>query len=333
MKRLFFILRPEMNQPQRFTLKNTSGTRISLTNVGASIMDIQIADRQGKLLSVVAGFDRPEQYMAVSYQHTNLSLGASVGRVAGRISGGGFSLDGKFYPVYQNEGRHLHSEHCGFQHQLWVAEPISDTAIRFVLRQEENCGYPGTVAVNALYELSEENVLSLTYSAKTDKPTVINMCNHAYFNLNGGGSVLDHKLRIAADHFLETTTEIIPTGKLLPVEQHNLDFRNSTVLKAQLGQGLDHAFNLNGNSEVAELYAPKTGIGLKISSNQKAVVVYTPPSLSGQELSNKTYVDHPAICLEMQGFPDAPNHENFPSIRLNPGEEYLNKTSYAFYLD
>ena len=322
-----------MSQAQKYILTNTKGTTVILTNVGASIMDIRFQDKTGELQSLVAGFERPEQYADANYQKKNLCLGATVGRVAGRIAKGVYNIYDTYYALELNNGQHLHSESCGFQHQFWEVESHSDSAITFSLKQAEgSCGYTGNVEVRAHYELTDKDELKLTYTGKTDASTYLNLCNHSYFNLSGAGSVLDHQLILPADRFLETDKDIVPTGKFLAVEDHKLDFRKGSSIKDLLGAGLDHAFELKEDQPV-KLYAPNTGIGLVVTTNQPAVVVYTPPNFEGLDLSNTSYENYPAICLEVQGFPDAPNHQNFPSVRLDPGQEYLSKTTYAFSVD
>lgn len=321
-----------MERPKKFILQNKRGTQVALTNVGASIIDLKIIDRSGKPCSVVAGFKAPADYLDSSYQHSNLCLGATVGRVAGRISKGGFALKGQFYELTQEHSEHLHGNSSGFQHKIWKARSTQNQGeIIFTLHQSAgSCGYPGNLNVQATYSLNNDNVLSIIYKAETDQTTVINMCNHTYFNLNGEGSVRDHLLKIPADRFLETTADLIPTGRFLEVHKHNLDFRTETVLSNSIGEGLDLAYVLNSACEPIFLYAPRTGIAMQIQTNQKGLVVYTPKNFDGLELSKADYKEFPAICLEAQGLPDAPNRPEFPSVVLEPGQQYLSKTSYSF---
>lgn len=323
-----------MSKAQEFTLTNSQGTRVVLTNVGASIMELSLKDRDGELRSVVAGFSSAEQYLDPEYQKKNLCHGASVGRVAGRLADGLLNVGSNYYILETDNGLHLHSGRCGFQHQVWeVAQQVGSESIKFKLFQEEgHCGYPGNVTVTAEYSLSENNELELVYKATTDAPTAINMCNHSYFNLSGGGTVLNHHLKIPAFLFLETDEYTVPTGKLLNTAEYNLDFNIARPIKECLGSGLDHALQIDRKGNI-ELYSPESGIGVNIETNQAAVVVYTPQNFDGLQLANDTYGDFPAICLEFQAFPDAPNHANFPNIRLDPGQEYLNRTVYAFSVD
>lgn len=318
-------------EAQFYTLFNSKGTKVTLSNAGAAITDIQFLDKHGILQHLVAGFDRVEDYLSAKTKAWNLCLGASVGRVANRISGGGFHLDGQFYALPQNNGMHLHSESCGFQHQIWTVKEQTNNKLIFALEQEAgSCGYPGNIHVSATYTLNEENQLSLVYEATTDATTVLNLCNHAYFNLAGSGSVLDHRLYIPTQKFLETDKQVVPTGKLLDTKTHNKDFSVEARVGDRIGEGLDLAYALEKEHQPLRLFAPETGIEMQVVSNQLAVQVYTPPSFKGLVLRGDNNADFPAICLEMQGYPDAPNRPEFPSIVVQPNEVYRSATTYSF---
>lgn len=305
--------------------------RVLLTNVGAALMDIQFVDKYGILQSLVAGFPEAKDYLDPDYQSKNLCIGATVGRVAGRISRGGFTLGDTFYALPQNGGMHLHSETCGFQHQIWGVRSSTDKMLVFELRQKAGtCGYPGTISVTATYTLSETNEITLIYEATSDADTVLNLCNHTYFNLAGDGSVKDHQLYIPSTQFLETLENMVPTGKLLDTREHNKDFSAQSRVGDRLGMGLDLAYALDKEHQPLRLYVPETGIEMQVVSNQLAVQVYTPPSFKGLGLRGDDNAEFPAICLEMQGYPDAPNRPEFPSIRVKPNEVYRSETTYSF---
>ncbi len=304
---------------------------VRLTNVGAAIMDIQFADKDDKLQSLIAGFAEAKDYLDPEYQIKNLCIGATVGRVAGRISRGGFTLGDTFFAVPQNRGMHLHSESCGFQHQIWSLRTSTDKMLVFELQQQAmTCGYPGTVSVTATYSLNEINEIKLVYEATSDADTVLNLCNHTYFNLAGDGSVKDHQLYIPSTQFLETLENMVPTGRLLDTREHNKDFSAQSRVGDRLGMGLDLAYALDKDHLPLRLYAPESGIEMQVVSNQLAVQVYTPPSFKGLGLKGNNKADFPAICLEMQGYPDAPNRPEFPSIRVKPNEVYRSETTYSF---
>ena len=304
---------------------------VRLTNVGAAIMDIQFADKDDKLQSLIAGFPEAKDYLDPDYQIKNLCIGATVGRVAGRISRGGFTLGDTFFALPQNGGMHLHSETCGFQHQIWDVQSSTDKRLVFELQQQAgSCGYPGTVSVTATCSLNDFNEIKLVYEATSDADTVLNLCNHTYFNLAGGGSVKEHQLYIPSTQFLETLDNMVPTGKLLDTKEHNKDFSTQSRVGDRLETGLDLAYALEKNHEPVRLYAPETGIEMQVVSNQLAVQVYTPPSFKGLGLKGNNKADFPAICLEMQGYPDAPNRPEFPSILLKPNEVYRSETTYSF---
>ncbi|WP_435579545.1 aldose epimerase family protein [Gilvibacter sp.] len=318
---------------QHFELKNAQGMRVLLTNVGAALMEIQCSDRDGNVQSLIPGFPKATDYLDADYQSKNLCIGATVGRVAGRISNGGFTLGETYFKVPQNKGMHLHSETCGFQHQVWEVQSHTDESLVFKLKQQAGtCGYPGTVSVTASYTLSETNEITLVYEATTDADTVLNLCNHTYFNLAGGGSVKEHQLFIPSTQFLETMDNMVPTGRLLDTQEHNKDFSTHSRVGDRLGTGLDLAYALEKDHAPLRLYAPETGIEMQVSSNQLAAQVYTPPNFKGLNLRDQKFEDFPAICLEMQGYPDAPNRPEFPSVLLKPNEVYLSETTYSFKL-
>ncbi|MDC7998492.1 aldose epimerase family protein [Gilvibacter sediminis] len=318
-------------EAQFYTLVNAQQTKLTLTNYGAAITDLQLLDKRGQKQHVVAGFNSAEDYLAPTTKAWNLCLGATVGRVANRISGGGFHLEGRFYPLPQNNGMHLHSEHCGLQHQIWTLKEQSDSKIVFAIEQEAgSCGYPGSIQVTATYSLNDDNQVSLIYEATTDAATVLNLCNHAYFNLAGAGSVLDHRLFIPSQRFLETDVQLVPTGRLLDTKEHNKDFSTEAYVSDRIGLGLDMAYALQKDHQPLRLFSENTGIEMQVISDQLAVQVYTPPTFEGLPLRGNNEANFPAICLEMQGYPDAPNRPEFPSIVVQPNEVYRAATTYSF---
>ncbi|MEP2936988.1 MAG: aldose epimerase family protein [Gilvibacter sp.] len=324
-----------MKKAQTINLTNALGTRLTLTNVGAAIMGLYIANKKGQLVNVVVGLKDAPAYVETSYQKSRLCLGATVGRYAGRISNGGFTLDDTFYPLESQEGFHIHGGSEGFQNQLWeVSEVAQQPHAKAVFTLKNPTGaYPGNLDITATYELSNDNELSISYTAKTDQKTVLNMANHAYFNLSETGSVGEQLLQIHADQILETDSKLIPTGGFINIDNTNCDYRQKRAVREPSFTGLDTVFVLNDKKPQLSITAQDTGITMQVSTNQKAVVVYTPLNFNGIELAEPNSAAYPAICFEAQNFPDAPNHPDFPSAVLLPGETYHNLTRYKFTVE
>ena len=312
-----------------FTLDN-GVIRAGVTDYGAALTELSA----GGVNTVLCYGD------AAGYAAGSSSLGAVVGRYAGRIGGARFTLGGREYLLEKNDGaNHLHG---GFGRRLWHAEK-TENGVRFTLASPDGDeGFPGTLRVSALYELAG-SALRLTFEAETDADTVLNLTNHSYFNLNGGGDVGGHYLRVNADRYAETAAGLIPTGRLLPTAGTEFDFvwprELSTALKDErlsAPRGLDHSFSITGADGsmrlAAELYSPETGAALICRTTQPTVHVYTAgfldmdsaPHLKGgaKQLRNG------AVCLETQHFPDSPNRPQFPTTLLRAGERFKEVTEY-----
>jgi aldose 1-epimerase len=336
---------------QLYTLTNDHGMRVSITNYGGIITEIVVPDREGKMADVTLGFDKAEAYAA-----GHPYFGAITGRYANRIAGGKFTLDGKEYTVAKNNGEnHLHGGLKGLDKQIWKAEPKTTPAGPSLVLQHTSPdgaeGYPGNLAMTVTYTLTAENGIEMRYQATTDKPTVLNLTNHAYFNLAGEGSetILDHLVRIDAERFAPTDAGGIPTA-LAPVEGTPLDFRKATAIGERVGQsheqltagkGYDHTFVVADSRSaepklVAEVVEPKSGRSLKVLTTEQGVQFYIGNYLDGSVVgkSGKAYPYRSGFCLEAQVFPDSPNlAERIPgytSARLNPGEVYRQTTVYQF---
>lgn len=319
-----------------YTLTNKKGTRLKILNLGAAIFSLLIKDKNGKDVNVVVGPKNPEDYISSEYLNENRCFGASIGRYAGRISNGEFELEGKKYSLFQKNGVHLHGGFRGLQHKIWNLETenkMLDPSITLSCFSEDGEeSYPGNMKVLVKYTLSENDELQIEYSGTTDQKTPVNLTNHTYFNLNGKGSVSDHQLCISAGQILEVDEKLMPTGKLLPLEDHPKNF--SEAKEIQLLE-VDDTFVLEKDKElVAVVYSSQTGIEMRVITNQPAVVVYIPKHLPEiWEYQTKISSEFPSICLETQNYPDAPNHKNFPSVILNPGETYLNKSQFQFRIN
>ncbi|UGU17143.1 galactose mutarotase [Sinomicrobium kalidii] len=306
---------------------------LSTFNYGATIQQLIVRDKNDNDVNVVLGFEKEEDYY-----NNPFYIGASIGRYAGRISKGGFSLNGDHYELHQENGVHLHGGKNGLNKKQWQPEHIvqdTDTpSITYTVTSphlEE--GYPGNLKVSVTYKLIG-NSLKIVYEATTDRTTVLNLTNHAYFNLEGRNSVLDHELKLNSETFVELDRKLLPTGNFSPVKGTAYDFLSPEIIGTKPGfSGIDDVFVLNGKGPAAILYAPQTGIEMKVITNQQAMVIFTPEDLRINNFVNGAeYENFSSICFEAQTFPDAPNQPDFPSAVLRPGEVYRNETVLEFGL-
>jgi aldose 1-epimerase len=330
---------PDGTSVDLYTLTNANGLIAKITTYGTIITELHVPDRHGRLGDVVLGFDNLAQYLK-GHPH----FGCTTGRVANRIARGQFTLEGKTYKLAINNGpNHLHGGLKGFDKQVWKAEPELGTAVQFTYTSpngEE--GYPGTLKVSVLMTLTDADELRIDYNATADKATPVNLTNHSYFNLAGGGDVLTHQLMIAADHYTATDPNLIPTGEIKPVNGTPLDFTSPKPIGARFSQlktdppGYDHNFVLNSGGKAlglaARVYEPRSGRILEVHATQPGVQLYTANWLDGSLTGKRgmVYRRHAGVCLETQHFPDSVNQPNFPSIILRPGEFYRQTTVHKF---
>lgn len=328
------------------TLTSTAGTSVTLSSLGAGIVSVCVPDSSGKIDDIALGYDNAEDYY-----NDGPAMGKIPGRYANRIKFGKFTIDGKEYQLPTNQAPHtLHGGgEIGTHNKNWTVEEVTDSSVRFTLVSPDgDAGFPGMLKLSATYYWTEDNTLSLRIEAETDKPTVINFTNHAYFNLKGtnGGTALDHILKLNADGFLETDSMLVPTGKILPVEGTPMDFRepktvgkdiNADYQPLKFGKGYDHCFAVKDYvpgvvRQIAVLAEPTSGRIVEILSDQPGVQLYTANWMDGAPLGKKgyRYSDYDGIALEAQDFPDAPNHPGFPSTQLNPGEKYCRNIVFRF---
>lgn len=319
-----------------FTIASSSGSSLQLTNFGAIITQVLVQNRDGKLQNVNLGFDKLDDYLT---RHP--FFGATVGRFCNRIAGGKFTLDGRDYQLDTNKSpNHIHGGPVGFDKKVWQAKTFTDGEARSGVRlsltsPDGDQGYPGTLQVTAEYSWSESNELTCLFTATTDQPTIVNMTNHAYWNLAGAGSgvVADHLLQMECDRFLEVDEGLIPTGRIRDVTGTPLDFRQYHRIGSRLEQlpatkGYDHCYVINGTPGQLRLAArvqePSCGRTMEVWTTQPGVQLYTGNHLSGH------FGPHSGFCLETQHFPDSPNHPDFPSTRLDPGETFQQSTVLRF---
>ena len=328
------IITPVKNNISLYKITNKNGIEINLTNYGATLLSLYVPSKNGKI-DVVLGFHSIDEYIKAFEIGASPYFNAVVGRFAGRIKNAQFQLNGKTIQLDQNHGKHhLH----GGKHQLsnvaWNFENYNEetNTLTFSYFSKANEFYPGDVTIEVAYTLTDENELNIKYKATTTEDTLLNLTNHAYFNLDGiSGNTLDQKLQINAEKFLELDDENIPTGNFIPMENHAFDFRSSKNVVA----GIDHCFVLKNNKEPAAiLESVKNGLTMKVYTDQPAVQIYVGGKTS-DELQNKESVKYhteSGICFETQAFPDAPNHEDFPNAILRKGETYQQNTTFQFII-
>jgi|SRR5208282_4740302 len=323
-----------------YTLTNRNGLVAKITNYGTIITELHVPDRHGKFDDVVLGFDRFESYLQ-GHPH----FGCTVGRVANRIAGGKFTLDGKTYTLAVNNGpNHLHGGIKGFDKILWQAEALAgdDPAVKFTCTSPDGDeGYPGNLAVAVVMTLTGQNELRIDYTAVTDKPTPVKLTNSSCFNLAGAGDILGHELMLAADNYTPSDANLIPTGEIAPVKGTPLDFTMPTPIGSRFDRlsgeprGYDHNFVLNGGGKnpafAARVHEPESGRVMEMWTTEPGAQFYTGNFLDGIAGKNGArYRRHSAFCLEPQHFPDSVNQPQFPSIILRPGQTYRQTTLYKF---
>jgi aldose 1-epimerase len=335
---------------EEYTLKNTNGVELKVITYGGRITSLKVPDKNGSFDNVILGFDNIEAYEA-----DNPFFGALIGRFGNRIANGKFSLDGKEYTLAQNDGNnHLHGGVKGFDRAVWKATPMegeesSQLILTYFSKNGEE-GYPGNLNVTVVYTLTEDNALEVNYKATTDETTVINLTQHAYFNLTGDFSndILSHDLMLNADAFLPVDSTLIPTGEIRPVEGTPFDFRtpkpigkdiNKTNEQLKRGLGFDHCWVLNGEAGEMRLAASaideSSGRKMEIFTIEPAIQFYSGNFLDGTlpMPEGGFYERRTGFCLETQHYPDSPNQEKFPSVTLKPGQIYKTKTTFKFSVE
>ena len=334
---------------EEYTLRNAAGMEVKCISFGGILTSIMTPDRQGRFANVALGFDSLAQYEA---EHPY--FGAITGRYANRIGGGEFSLDGLRYQLFQNDGDNsLHGGEVGFDKRVWRASE-SDGAVELKYRSPDGEeGYPGNLDVSVRYSLDADNGLRIDYDAATDAPTVINLTNHSYFNLQGEGegAIYDHVLTLNADHYTPTDAGQIPTGEIAPVEGTPFDLRQGKTIESgqrsahpqiAAAKGFDHNFVLNraglapGELRLAaRVYEPRSGRVMEVWTTEPGIQFYAGNFLDATLVgaSGRLYRQSDGFALETQRFPDSPNKQHFPSTVLRPGERFASTTVYRFSTD
>ncbi len=331
-------------QVKLYTLTNSNGVTVTITNFGGRVVSLLVPDKNNKLTDVVSGYDSISSYRKSGEPF----FGALIGRYGNRIGKGKFTLDGKEYQLQLNDGPNtLHGGTDGYYGKVWDAKQEGQKLELTYSSPDLEGGYPGKLDIKVVYTLTNDNALQIDYTATTDKTTVVNLTNHAYFNLSGEGSstILDHELMIAADSITPVDSTLIPTGALLPVKGTSFDFNVAKAIgkdielkeeQLKFGKGYDHNFALKPNDRktpVATLKSPVTGITMEVYTTEPGLQFYSGNFLTGESKDGKkgkSYPHRSALCLETQHFPDAPNHANFASTTLKPGQVYTTSTTYKF---
>lgn len=341
-KKIFGKL-PDGREVSLFCMTNEIGAVVEITNYGGRIARILVPDKDGVLTSVIKGYDSLEGFIA----DTNY-LGATCGRFANRIAKGKFIADGEEFTLAVNNGDNsLHGGVMGFQVQVWDAKIDGDALILSYLSQDKEEGFPGNLKVEITFSWSETNELSMFVTAKTDKPTPVNITNHAYFNLNGEGDILGHELQINANRYIPIYPDAIPTGEIRFVKDTAFDFSEAKAIGKEIdepeeqlinGAGYDHCFVLNKEEfgdlvRAADVFAPQSGIGLRVYTTMPGIQFYSGNYLNSEVpgLEGKLYEKRQAFCLEPEFFPDSPNQSGFPCCILQPGETFQQTMIFQFF--
>lgn len=330
-----------------YILRDKNNMEVCITNFGGRIVSVMVPDKDGQMRDVVLGFDSIQDYISKPSD-----FGASIGRYANRINQGKFTLDGVEYQLPRNNYGHcLHGGPQGFQYRVYDAVQLNpqELQLTYVAKDGEE-GFPGNITCKVLMKLTDDNAIDIQYEAETDKPTIVNMTNHSYFNLDGdAGSNAEHLLTIDADYYTPVDSTFMTTGEIVPVEDTPMDFRTPMPVGERIndfdfvqlknGNGYDHNWVLNAKGDInrraASLKSQKTGIVLDVYTNEPGVQVYAGNFLDGSLTGKKgiTYNQRASVCLETQKYPDTPNKPEWPSAVLRPGEKYMSQCIFKFSVD
>jgi aldose 1-epimerase len=335
------------SQVELYTLKNSNGLEAKITNYGGIVVSLTTPDKNGKLDDVVLGYDTLNGYFG-----STPYFGALIGRYGNRIAKGKFTIGGVDYQLAQNnDSNHLHGGRKGFDKVVWQAENVDASdgpALKLTYTSKDGEeDYPGTLRCTVTYTLTNKNELKIEYSAETDKPTFVNLTHHSYFNLKDAGAsdILGHELMLKASNFTPVDKGLIPTGELKPVAGTPFDFNKPTAIGARVeqddeqlkfGKGYDHNWVLDRQGKdlelVASLYEPTTGRFMEVLTTEPGLQFYCGNFLDGTNIGKggMAYQHRTGLCLETQHFPDSPNHPDFPSTELKPGDKYTQTTVYRF---
>jgi len=327
-----------------YVLKNSNNVEACITNYGGRLVSVMVPAKNGTMTDVVLGYDNIQDYVV-----SDGNFGALIGRYGNRISQGFFPLDGVTYELPHNDNGHcLHGGPNGYHTKVWDAKQINDQTLELTLLSEDgDAGFPGNLQIKVTYNLTNDNAIDIQYEATTDKPTIVNLTNHSYFNLSGklNSQVLDQFMMINADRYTPVDDLLITTGELAPVEGTPMDLRQPMAIGDHIdddfdqlikGRGYDHNWVLNANGNInviaAKAFSPSTGIGLEVYTNEPGIQFYAGNFMSGEDKGKGglVYPHRGAFCLETQHYPDSPNKPEFPSVVVRPGEKYFSQCIYKF---
>lgn len=329
-----------------YVLQNKSGMEVCVTNFGGRIVSIMVPDKDNKFRDVVLGFDSIQDYVNIPSD-----FGATIGRYANRIDHGRFALDGISYQLpCNNYGHCLHGGPKGFQYRVYDAKQIDPQHLELsYLSEDGEEGFPGDLSCKVTFSLTDDDAIDILYEAQTDKPTIVNMTNHSYFNLDGDArNNANHLLMVDADYYTPVDSTFMTTGEILPVENTPMDFRTYTAIGSRIdsnfqqlknGHGYDHNWVLNTKGDItrkcASLKSPASGITLDVYTNEPGIQIYTGNFLDGSVVGKKgvRYHKRASVCLETQKYPDSPNKPEWPSPVLRPGEKYVSHCIFKFSVD
>lgn len=341
-----FVSEVEGKPTALYVLKNKNGAEACITNYGGRLVSVMVPDKKGNMTDVVLGYDNVGKYVA-----SDGNYGALIGRYGNRIDQAKFTLDDTEYTLPANDGNHcLHGGPLGYHTRMWDAKQLNDQSLELTyLSKDGEAGFPGNLDIKVTYTLTDDNAVDIKYEATTDKKTVVNLTNHSYFNLSGvpGSDVLDQEIMINADNYTPVDETLIPTG-ISTVAETPLDLRTPVAIgkhinepfdQLQKGRGYDHNWVLNSNGDknvlAAKAYSPTSGIALEVYTNEPGIQFYTGNFMDGKDTGKHgvLYPHRGAFCLETQHYPDSPNHPDFPSVVLNPGEKYFSECIYKFTVE
>jgi aldose 1-epimerase len=330
-----------------YVLTNKNGMEACITNYGGRLVSLMAPDRNGTMTDVVLGYDNIADYLA-----SDGNFGALIGRYGNRIAEGKFTLDGQSYQLPQNNNGHcLHGGPKGYHAKLWDARQLDAQTLELhYLSPDGDANFPGNLNIRVVYKLTDDNAVDISYEATTDKPTIVNLTNHSYFNLSGkpGSQILDHLISINADTYTPVDELLIPTGELPPVDGTPMDLRRPVAIGAHIndsfaqlvrGKGYDHNWVLNSEGDIKALAAkatcPSSGISLEVYTNEPGVQFYAGNAMSGRDKGKfgTVYPNRGALCLETQHYPDSPNQPDFPSTVLLPGKKYFSQCIYKLKVE
>ncbi len=305
-----------------YSMENKNRMKISLCDLGATVQSLCVPDRDGGICDIVLGYDTPNEYL-----QNDGYLGAFVGRYANRIAGASFNLNGKGYTLTANEGKNILHGGVGLSQKRFTAHEEKN-GVRFeIFSPDGEDGFPGNVSLSVTYTLTDENELLMEYEAQSDADTVLNLTNHAYFNLKGSGDILSHELMINARHYLPVDEQLIPTGEIRSVEGTVFDFTRQRPIRHGF---YDHCFCLDGEP-CAVLYEPESGRRMTVKTDLPGVQLYCSGGLGSRRgKAGAEYAQYSGLCLETQLYPDSPNRPEFPSCILKKGDVFKSTTVYKF---